>query len=116
MNTSKTVALLLVVAGVSEAATETYFWDGNALAEDLRKSEQTPNAAYYEGRYTGYVMGVADPLVSFSWCPPASVTQRQVTSIVSKYLKANPQNWHMPAYYLVLNAVNEAFPCRKAGK
>lgn len=105
-------SVALVLAATSQAA-QAQFVEGNALAEVLRKSKHTTHANYYEGYYYGYVLGVADAFIDHLWCPPGEVTQGQITTVVEKYLQANPQNWHMPAASLVLNGLNQAFPCKK---
>jgi hypothetical protein len=78
MNTLKTsIAVITLVLASASGQARAQFLDGNKLAEELRKSERTTDATYYEGRYTGYVMGVADAFLDVSWCPPASVTEGQ---------------------------------------
>ena len=36
------------------------------------------------------------------------MTNEQVTAIVDKYMKDNPQKWHLPTGLLAFNAITEA--------
>jgi hypothetical protein len=56
MNTWRIATVILMLAAVSGQA-RAQFWTGNKLVEELRKSEQTTHATYYEGRYHGICHG-----------------------------------------------------------
>jgi hypothetical protein len=56
------------------------------------------------------VLGVYDTLDS-SLCSSGTVTVRQVSTVVSKYLNDQPQEWSRPAHLLVTRALRAAFPC-----
>ncbi|MGI8425948.1 MAG: Rap1a/Tai family immunity protein [Actinomycetota bacterium] len=36
----------------------------------------------------------------------------QMVEIVSKYINNNPDKWHLKAIALVMNALQQAFPCK----
>ena len=57
----------------------------------------------------GYVLGVHETLPIF--CIPAGVTNRQITEVVSKYLKDHPEKLHLNASDLVIDAIQTAWPC-----
>ena len=62
-----------------------------------------------------------DPSADFSetsvtlagFCIKTRTSIRQLTAIVIAYLKANPKDWHVPASFLIRQALADAFPCRK---
>ena len=45
------------------------------------------------------------------YCAPERATLRQLTDVVCKHLKDNPEGRHIPATVLVHEAFREAFPC-----
>lgn len=45
-------------------------------------------------------------------CIPSETTPAQVTRVVSKYMKDNPQNLNSPALVLAHNALLKAYPCK----
>jgi hypothetical protein len=64
----------------------------------------------------GYVIGVADASSGIAWCPGGAgnrVSVGQVTNTVANYLNNNPDKWHLEATALVMNALQQAFPCKK---
>jgi len=61
--------------------------------------------------YMGYVEGIYDLMVD-SFNDPKNVTVGQILSIVGKYLKDNPEKRHLPASFLVMDALRNAFPKR----
>ena len=53
------------------------------------------------------------PLDSISnHCLPGNVTRRQLMDVVTKYLRDNPAQRHLPAPGLVVSALEAAFPCK----
>ena len=89
---------------------------GNQLVENMRKFEKLdkdssdPLQVLMGAHYIGYVGGVTDVLRSFGLIRAEKATHGQLCAVVAKYLKANPEKWHAPAVYLVLMALQEAFP------
>ena len=66
------------------------------------------------GRRAGYVAGVFDAYYRTARqkdCTPDTVTLGQLQAVVEKYLNNHPEDWHFSANSLILNAVNEAWPC-----
>ncbi len=65
-----------------------------------------------------YIAGVAQTLIlnddtamMTGPCPGAQVTEEQITDVVLKWLDDHPEKRHLPAPYLVMTALKEAFPC-----
>jgi len=71
------------------------------------------DTSYYEvGNYAGFIYGVYDAYeLNDLTCPGDGVTKGQVLAVVAKFLKANPERWNEPAFYLVKDALKGAFPC-----
>ena len=112
-------AVALLLAGTQGHA-QTVFKDGNGLVEEMRQFEQaerkTHEGGFSAGMYVGYVLGVADVHSGISWCPGVGgnrVTVGQVASTVSRYMNNNPDKWHVEARALVMNALQQAFPCKE---
>lgn len=118
------VAASLANTGISAEPMLT-FEKGFELVENMRQWEKAeskdPNIDFYAaGRYVAFVtgvhdaMGACDSLKSLDKiCTPQGATVRQLVAVVSKYLKDNPSKWDQPAVVLVMNALRQAFPCKK---
>ena len=94
------------------------FFSGNRLIEDMRHfdlaNRNDPSTDYKRSTgYMSYVVGVYDTLhLSNVVCPKSNnVTIGQVTEIVAKFLKNNPERWDEPATDLVRDALVKAMPC-----
>ena len=110
-------AVALVLAGTQGHA-QAYFKNGNRLVEEMRQYEQAERndqnvELFGAGSYVGYVLGVADAHTGIFWCPGKGMVVRQVAQTVSKYINNNPELWHLQGNDLVLNALQQAFPCKK---
>lgn len=103
----------LSLAAMSVSAQGVTYYTGNQLME-----WNSSNTAFDKGRFMGYVVGIVDAK-SRDWestrlsCVPSGVTVKQLQEVVRKYLKQNPQEWHLEADLLVTFAMMEAFPCPK---
>jgi hypothetical protein len=104
-----TIALLFMVCGDVYAG----FTAGNELQEWLSKSEAANESRYDTGIFRGYVSGVVDTGDGVLFCTGNGVTRGQYTAVVSKYIKNNPEKWNKGASYLVIEAMQQAFPCKK---
>lgn len=82
------------------------FWDGNRLLAAL-------NDDTFHGRGTalGYIMGVHDMMENINHCTTSNVTAGQLRDIVRNYLTNVPAERHQSADFLVLKALEIAFPC-----
>jgi hypothetical protein len=59
-----------------------------------------------------YVRGVVDTiLIIGGMCIPDVVVVGQVRDVGIRYLKAHPENRHLPAVNLLANAIANAWPC-----
>lgn len=97
------------------------FYDGNRLVAAMRGYDNVntgskENVDYMKAsEFRGYVFGVVDATVSIGqrlYCLPQKADAQQIMAVVSKYLKAKPENWHSAAHLLVLLALQDAFPCK----
>jgi hypothetical protein len=66
-----------------------------------------------------YVTGIAQTLLMnddndrmASPCPGAGVTNEQITDVTIMWLEGHPEKRDLPAPFIVMTALNEAFPCR----
>lgn len=99
--------VLFVVLIFSAPASADYF-DGNTLKRLLDSSRE-----FDEAMYRGYVAGVQDSYNGVLFCVHEKVLLSQAYSVVKKYLENNPKDWHKAAKTLVIDALSEAFPCKK---
>jgi len=65
-----------------------------------------------DGMCIGYVTGVMSVMEYINvMCLPVDSTHSQATLVVQKYLSDHPEKLHLNAEELVINALQEAFPC-----
>lgn len=65
---------------------------------------------------SGFVVGVADTsfvLNMAPYCTPTSVTPTQLQRVATKWLHAHPEQLRRDAAFLVMTALEEAFPCEQ---
>jgi len=106
------IALLILIMGTSTAAAvekPLYFLDGNQL-HDMCKSNSR--------LVSGYVMGFSDAVSvtdeigkKISICAPPSVKSGQLVDVVCRELDSHPESRHRNASYIVLQALQHAWPC-----
>ena len=76
----------------------------------------SPKEAADYGLFIGYINGVSEALSGLSVCIPSGSTYDQSYAVVAKYLKDNPEKWHLSPFLLTSSALKEAFPCQKKKK
>jgi len=93
--------------------------DGNNL---LRVCETSGKFEFHPGVCSGYLMGALDLEEALAnngllkeplFCMPEDVDISQLTDIVMKYLNEHPESRHESAGKLEINALQEAFPCKR---
>lgn len=63
-------------------------------------------------RVYGYISGVVDSMKNIGiFCVPKSVPLGQISAIVEKYVRANPESWGQGAEELVFQALHPVYPC-----
>ncbi len=75
---------------------------------------------YSRGICLGYILSVVDTHKTFNvvtktpkyFCIPRKVTSGQVQQVTIKYFKDHPEILHNSASSAVLEALNDAFPCK----
>ena len=92
----------------------------NVIADDISSAYlKTVCASYVEkpanasdGMCIGYVVGVISVMQYINaLCLPVTSTHSQMTLVVKKYLSDHPEKLHLNAEVLVIDALQEAFPC-----
>ena len=113
MKTIRIIALFVAVL----FATEALAMDGNelkGLADNYVRNKYTnPDDIYNAGKFDGFIGGIIEAYTFTSFCQPNGVTRGQQFAIVTKYLNDNPEKLHLPARDLIIEAINQAFPCPK---
>lgn len=89
------------------------FTNGNELQEWLSESEAANESRYHTGLFRGYVSGVVDTGNDILFCTGSGVTRGQYSAVIAKYIKNNPEKWNKSASSLVIEAMQQAFPCKK---
>jgi hypothetical protein len=84
--------------------------NGNTLLRDLEGSEMGKMYAL------GYIVGAADAYNEGALCVPQTVTKGQLSDVVHKFLRVNPQHRDLAADVLVLVALGEHWACPKSEK
>ena len=90
---------------------------GNGLVQLMReyeKAERNDKTTDWRkaGEYRGYVMGFYDA-TWFFYADPENITAARIAAVVAAFLKQNPKKWDRPAWDLVMEALQEAFPKAK---
>jgi hypothetical protein len=90
---------------------------GNELVQLMREYEKAERNAKTTdwrkaGEYRGYVMGFYDA-TWFFYADPENITSGRVAAVVAAFLKQHPEKWDRPAWDLVMEALQEAFPKAK---
>ena len=103
----RALALILALAASSAQA---QFLTGNELFDRLNGSTvQQVNAV-------GYITGVADAELGTMWCPPPSISVRQIVDLTKRLLEALPEKRHENASAFVLASVRMTWPCESKPK
>lgn len=63
---------------------------------------------YVSGVLDGYQLGES----SIKICSPDEATMGELALVVLKHLNDHPEKLHNPPRYLILEALNNAFPCK----
>jgi hypothetical protein len=109
---------VLLAPSTAEAVSK----NGNELFSDC----SAENATYSNGICMGYIVGVGDAVLDLQFlglidarfspiCVPrkSGVTVGQMVDIVKKYLTDHPEFRHQGGGALVVQALRQAFPCKK---
>ena len=129
------IGLILTLGDAAAAAAAGY--SGNQLLAACEAPPATPNASlcmgYILGVETGLLLGAVDGLIVpmakqhslgtasqmndraqsyLMYCRPSEVDNQQIIDVVTKYLAENPAHRNEQARFLILKALQSAFPCR----
>jgi hypothetical protein len=91
---------------------EAQFLSGVQLKADLDEAEAGSSFAK-RTIAMGYVAGVYDLAVGREVCPDRAVSAKESMGIVHRYLRAHPERLPENAAPLAVEALREAFPCKK---
>ena len=113
--TSLAVAILLMLT-MSASAQSNPQTSANEMLPGCKGliSEKTPplREALRQGRCAGYVAGLVYARSVFL-CVPEGATPEQGVRVVIKYIEARPERMHEPFGKLALEALEEAWPCKR---
>jgi hypothetical protein len=79
--------------------------DGNEMLERMKKAEVSDNF------YMGYITGIA--IMNTTACYYSNITTGQIYDVVKIYLEQNPAIRHLSRGVIVVQALNNAFPCKQ---
>ena len=105
--------LLTLLLTLSPMISIASFTDGNELYQWLLEDEKENGSSFKAGLFKGYVVGVVDFADYAFFCTTSGVTRGQLSAVVAKYLKNNPEKWNNSADSIVTDAMKTAFPCKK---
>jgi hypothetical protein len=105
-----TISLSVLLLSLMAAPSQAYFMTGNDLVETC--NEKVPLFC------RGVVAGYFDAMTALGYkCESIEhVTVTQAVSVVRKYLQDNPQDLNVPATYLGITAIQNAFKCKNDPK
>ena len=102
-------------AGAVEYTSE-YLESGRGLLEDCEDAGSNFNSGYCLGFIHGMCSMHDYAARKYSarlYCAPDEVTNGQVRRIIIKFLKDHPNRLHETDLILAVDALREAFPCKK---
>jgi hypothetical protein len=101
-----TISLSVLLLSLTAAPSQAHFMTGNDLVEIC--NEKVPLLC------RGVIAGYFDTMGALGYtCESVEhVTLTQTVSVVRKYLQDNPQDLNVPATYLGINAIQNAFKCK----
>ena len=109
----KRIIVLIILIVMLPVSSYGYFYQGLNLVAGAKEHDKFIAGLKYDyakcGIYSGFVLGVYD---STEWMYNKTgdqVSVRQLSAIVSKYIKAHPKQWDLPAYTIVMIAFTKAF-------
>ena len=105
------VAALLITVMCSNSAADVEDVSGALLKKFCSSYVDRPENSL-DGMCIGYTVGVMSVMEYIDvLCLPVKVTHAQATLVVQKYLSDHPEKLHLNAEELVIDALQEAFPC-----
>jgi len=116
----KYLLTIVLLFSSNQASAATVFYSGNEMLKMCEAYFSETGSVVDANVCVGYVTGIHDGQIVFSgWgdmkktiCLPGSgVKGGQLVRIVIKYLQENPEDLHLTAGSLVVNALVIAFPC-----
>lgn len=108
------IVLLLNVLVYSNVAAEFERVSGANLKKICTTYTDVP-ANTADGMCIGYVVGIMSVMEYINvLCLPERSTHAQATLVVQKYLSDHPERLHLGSEELVIDAIQEAFPCPDA--
>ena len=110
----KILALVVMLGIVGRVDADTYFMNGGKLLSACESDQ-----AGFQGGCTMYLMGVSDTAVVYvGWealpeaiCLTVEVTGEQMRKIFIKHANEHPEDLHLGASGMVIQAFLTAFPC-----
>ena len=116
--TRRTMLVAVALSSLLAAKAAANYFDGNELlawCENWHR-EMDPDDDLLLGGYCGGFAGVVDTLVNkpHTFCVPqgpGGVSSAQLVEVVKLYLRDHPDNRHLAASLLVMQALKEKFPC-----
>jgi Ssp1 endopeptidase immunity protein Rap1a len=109
------VAILLALtmpASAADTDSANYFLPGCKGILD-RKAPSDPSEAMRQGLCVGLVVGLVYGAGGNHFCQPNGATSDQVVAVVVKYIEARPERMHERFGDLALEALEEAWPCKR---
>ena len=109
--------VIVVFASLAISSLDVKAADNYMTGRDLQKFCTSKFNTDY-GYCVGFVTGVADialvsPIGGIKPCHKTSIKSQQLVDIVMNYIKNNPEIKRKPARFVILSALNNAFPCMK---
>lgn len=108
--------MILLIALILPLGAQAGFFSGNLLSEVCSDTQDNPHKV---GNCTGYILAIADVMERDYYrafntsCLPSQAGSSQLKKVVVKWLDDNPANLHLPAQYLITNALIEGFGCNE---
>jgi hypothetical protein len=109
---------LFVLILCTSYSLNSYALDGNKLHSQAIEYQKWERGQHFDilffGEYVGFIAGASDATFKKGiYCSPSDITYVQSNAIVANYLEKHPEKWNQPAVDIVVQAMQEVYPCSK---
>ena len=87
-----------------------YFYKAEGFIEMSEADRMLYTSGLMDGFFAGSIFGVSDKTLESLYSCTRDMDARQLSAIITKYVKDHPESWHLPLSAEAFNALNAACP------
>lgn len=105
-------AAYLTVCGPAAAQETGIGLYGDCIGPNKNEVTDLTCQSYFNGFSEGYFAVVRASAPSIGICLPEGVTPNQIRLVTEQYMRMHPEQLHLLASHIILDAMRGAFPCK----